>query len=113
MRKLIFILMIGLLSTAVAEAQYPTDKETSVITFIQKAEESEMICKIQPQLRRVYIDPIAWVYFNYDIKKKFTKVCAMYMNMLTEQNAEFVKIYNYQTGKKLARYNSFLGFKVF
>lgn len=113
MRKLIFILLLGLFTTTVANAQYPTDVEKSVSDFMRKAKAEKFVRKIQPQLHRVYINPVAWVYFNYDVKKGFTKICAKYVNMHIEQDAEIVKIYSYQSGEKLARYNSLLGFKVF
>lgn len=70
------------------------------------------ICDLNTNLHVVKIDPLLWDILNSVQKENMAQNIASYYSFNSEFHDIFIDIYNFQSGKKLAKYDPF-GFKVY
>lgn len=112
MKKLILLIIISLFVT-LSYGQYASDVQQVVEYKVSKLYEVELLKKIQPKLHKAYIEEGLWSVLPVDNKKSIIRVLAMYCNIHTDQNVQFVKLYGYYSGKKIAQYTPLRGFKFY
>ena len=91
---------------------YPPQLKKEIDSTMRIARESGFVKKVQPKLNRVYVNPLMWAKTNVEEKKSIAVQFAAYLNLQKNTDAEIVQIYSFQSGEKLASYNSVTGFKV-
>lgn len=75
--------------------------------------ESGFIEKMKPELNKAYVDYVVWSSFNVEQKEKIAQNMAYYCGYKKGTNLYWVEIYNYQSGKRIAKYSDAWGFKVY
>jgi len=114
---LIFILSSVILFVA-CESEVPQQSVDEPINWeaieqlVTKLTNEGLIKKIGFRERKAWIDSAAWVLINAEAKETLTKTLAFYCGYKDKSFSYFIDIMDWQSGKKLAKYNS-LGFKVY
>ena len=72
-----------------------------------------IIGKIQPELNTVYLTPAAISRFSIDDMRTLGYLSACYSAYIKGNNLVWVDIYNYNTGKKVAKFSESWGFKMY
>ena len=89
-----------------------TDR-ANIIAKVQEAQNNGLIKKLDADLDKAWISELTWVSIDSEVKENMARVLAAYCAI--QKNIEYlsVDIIGWQSGKKLASYSSFGGFKVY
>ena len=80
---------------------------------INRAISEGLIKKIDARAGRVWIQELAWISIDSEVKEKMTRVIAAYCAIQKNTEYQSIDIMGWISGKKLASYTSFGGFKVY
>ena len=69
-----------------------------------------LLQKFEVQLNKAHVNPTIWAGLNIDAKRGVAHTLARYCGV--KDSSEWVEIYDYYTGKKLAKYSGW-GFKTY
>lgn len=108
MKKLLFSMI---LLSGCAYAACPSSAE--VTDAIKLYQQGGIIRKIEPKLNMVYITTQAQNRLTIDEMKVLGYLAACYSGDIKGNNLNWVEIYNYNTGKKVAKYSENWGFKMY
>jgi hypothetical protein len=116
---LIFMMGLAITSSILEKKQKdPSKGEISRVPYAELEKEvipnlyvSGLLKKLEPNVRRAYVNPILWNALNVDQKRFFSGCMADYVHKQTQWSAS-IEVYDYQSGKKLAENDNVYGFKV-
>lgn len=74
--------------------------------------EMGLVKKIDMEARKTWVDTTQWNIINAEMKEGFAKTLALYCAHKSGDQTYFIDIYDWQSGKKIAKYDAW-GFKVF
>lgn len=80
--------------------------------FVDSMIEDGTIQKLDAQHHKVYLNPYTWSQIDVEIKEIITINMASYCKLKSTHDNMWVEIYDFQSGKILAKYGA-LGFKVY
>lgn len=80
--------------------------------FLKKLE-NEGLLVLKPDLNTAYINPDLWAQMNIMQKENISAAIAVYCGNFKGKTTYWAVIYDLQSGKKLAKYSSAWGFKVY
>ena len=89
----------------------PEEKKT-LTEYFQKQIDSGFIKKYDSTSHEVWVDPLVWNFANIEVKEHFTTMAGLYFSFNGKYSHEFVDVFDYQSGKKLAKIGM-LGFKAY
>jgi len=87
-------------------------QKSQILDAVNSAVEIGFIKKLDSENHEVYVDLLIWNASNIETKENFTISMALYCSFNSSFEGKWVDIYDYQSGKKLAKY-SIWGFKVY
>lgn len=79
----------------------------------QKLKDSGILAKINIDLNEVYVFPSTWIQLNVDQKEIVGKALAFYFGYKKGTDLNWVDIYDFYSGKKVAKYSETWGFKAY
>lgn len=97
--------------TRVSPATDPA-KVKQLEDYVEKAQKAGLIHRLDANMHKVQVNPVAWAYFDADAKKGFAASLAAYCDMNSSYTGRWVDIIDGQSGKKLAAWGP-LGFTVY
>ena len=85
-------------------------QRTQIYDAIQTSKESGFIRKIEPEYHKAYVDLQIWQLADIELKEKMAAGMADYCTLENNYGPIWIEIFDWQSGKKLAKYD-YLGFK--
>ena len=79
---------------------------------VKSLTEDGLIKKIDLGARNVWVDTMGWTLINAETKENFARTLAFYCAHKAGDELYFADVYDWQSGKKVAKYDAF-GFKVY
>ena len=96
-------------SSASANQINLTEGQIALIANLQ----NQGLLSVEPTLNKVLIDPVLWRSMKYSVKEDFAATMAIYCGNKKGTYSYWVEIYDIYSGKKLAKYSQFWGFKIY
>lgn len=112
----IFLLIVGSSSDSSTSATSKTSSCPSVTDMedaISQYKSVDVIKKITPELNTVYISSTAQNVMDVDSMRTLGYISACYSAHIKGNDLVWAEIYNYNTGKKIAKYSKSYGFKMY
>lgn len=99
-------------SSATLKSDETKSAENSVLA-IKSMIDSGLIEREDPALNEIHVNSGLWHSLNIDQKEKVARSMAYYCGFKKGNSSYWVEVYDYQTGRKIAKYSKAWGFKTF
>jgi hypothetical protein len=120
MKKYLIFLFIILFAACTETPKKAEKKElvspeiwAGIETAVKVSLEEHLIEKMDIQQQKIWIKEAVWELVNAEVKERTAKTFATYFSVKKNQEYRSATIIGWQSGKKLASYTSWSGFKVY
>lgn len=100
-------------SSSVSTPQQSTVDFAKVEKAIEDLTKAGLVKKTDPSLNQVYVSKLYWDAQDIEAKETAAKAFAYYVGYKKGTNLYWVDIYDWQSGKRLAKYSESWGFTVY
>ncbi len=83
------------------------------VGMVEKLIDGGFVKKVTPELNKAYVDVFLWSSADIVKKKAMGRALAYYCGYKKGTNLNWVEIYDWKSGKKIAKYSQAMGFKVY